>query len=100
MKTTTLDLIRSVLKSDETVAGDERSRIIRLMTTPSEPTPTHSRIVSFKEAAGRLAVQRRTIYHYCRTGILERARLPGKGRARGVTELSLDSAIEQGGKRA
>lgn len=100
MKTTTLDLIRSVLKSDETVVADERARIIRLLTTPGEPTQNRSRIVSFQEAAGRLAVKRRTIYLYCSTGILERARLPGRGRARGVTEMSLNVAIEQGGKNA
>ena len=94
MKTTTLDLIKSVLKTDETIPTDERSRIIRMLTTPADTTPRPpTRIVSFVEAAQRLAVKRRTIYHYCRAGILARARLPGKGRARGVTEESLLQAI-------
>ena len=96
MKTTTLDLIRSVLKADETVTQDERARIIRAMTTPGEvPKPDRSRIVSFKEAAERLAVARRTIYHYCRRGILKRVTLPGKTCASGVTEESIENALKE-----
>ena len=93
MKTTTLELIRSVLKADETVPQDERARIIRNMTTPGETKPERSRVVPFTEAAARLAVARRTIYHYCHKGILSRVTLPGKDRSSGVTEESLETAI-------
>jgi len=95
MKTTTLELIRSVLKADETVTADERARIIRAMSTPSEtPKPDRLRIASFKEAAERLGVARRTIYYYCRKGFLTRVSIPGKERANGVTGESLENAIK------
>lgn len=95
MKTTTIELIRSVLKSDETVASDERARIIRMMTAPNEQVkpPEPMRIVSFKEASLRLAVTPRTVYHYCRAGMLVRVTIPGKYRASGVTGESLEVAI-------
>jgi hypothetical protein len=95
MKTTTLELIRSVLKTDETVPADERARIMRMLTTPGEQVkqPEPARIVSFKEAATRLARTPRTIYHYCRKGILTRAKIPGMCRANGVTGESLEAAI-------
>jgi hypothetical protein len=94
MKTTTLELIRSVLKADETVPSDERARFIRLLTTPGEVAePLPNRIVSFKVAAERLAVTPRTIYHYCCMGILMRVTIPGKHRASGVTGESLEAAI-------
>lgn len=98
MKTTTLELIRSVLKADETVSQDERARIIRAMTTPpgSIPPPP-AKIIPFKTAADRLGVKPRTIYHYCRAGILKAAKIAGKERANGVTEESLEMAIKGGG---
>jgi hypothetical protein len=101
VKVTTLEIIRTVLKTDETITTEERARIIRFLTTPVGAPPVvpkpPARIVSFKEAAARLAVERRTIYHYCRKGILIRAKISGKKSASGVTEESLTMAI--GGER-
>lgn len=94
MKTTTLELIRSVLKADETVTRDERGRIIRMMSAPGEVAKAERvRVVPFTEAADRLGVKRGTIYLYCHSGILRRAVLTGKRRASGVTEESLEGAI-------
>jgi len=98
MKVTTLEIIRIVLKTDETITTEERARIIRFLTTPLgapavAPKPP-ARIVSFKEAADRLACKRGTIYRYCKEGILKKAALAGKLRANGVTESSLILAIE------
>jgi len=94
MKTTTLELIRSVLKSDETISPDERARIIRATTTTGETLkPEPSRIVSHGEAAERMGVKVRTIYHYCRKGILKRVTPAGKKCASGVTSESLENAI-------
>jgi len=98
MKVTTLEIIRTVLKTDETITTEERARIIRFLTTPVGAPPVApkppARIVSFKEAAERLACKRQTVYHYCRMGILKKAALAGKERANGVTESSLILAIE------
>lgn len=95
MKVTTLELIRSVLKSDETITQDERARIIRALTAPvgASAAPVPSRIATFKEAGARLAVTPRTIYSYCRKGTLTRVTIPGKFRASGVTGESLENAI-------
>jgi len=94
MKTTTLELIRSVLKSDETMPADERARIIRLLTSPADaPKPEPLCVIKPTEAARRLMVSRQTIYRYCKMGILSRAILPGKTRGNGVTLESLESAI-------
>jgi len=97
MKVTTLELIRSVLKSDETMPADERARIIRHLTAPADaPKPEPLCVIKPTEAARRLMVSRQTIYRYCKLGILARAILPGKTRGNGVILESLENAIRSG----
>jgi hypothetical protein len=93
MKPATLDLIRAVLKSDETLQSDDRERIILYVMAPGQPV--EPRIISVAETCKRLGgLNRQTIYRYCRAGILQAARLPGRERARGITESSIVFAIQ------
>ena len=52
-------------------------------------------MVSYEETASLLKCSVRTVYGYCRLGLLKRAKLPGFVRSKGVTRLSLDRLLEQ-----
>ncbi|MFA5168740.1 MAG: helix-turn-helix domain-containing protein [Candidatus Omnitrophota bacterium] len=94
MKTTTLELIRSVLKSDETISADERGRIIRQLTAPGEaPKAEPISVIKPAEAARRLQVSKQTVYRYTKMGILKCAVLPGKTRSNGIVLESLEAAM-------
>jgi predicted DNA-binding transcriptional regulator AlpA len=95
MKVTTLELIRSVLKADETVMPDERARIIRQLSAPEAVVVPRepSCVIRPGEAARRLGVTRQTIYRYCKLGMFERSMLPGKKKSNGITLESLEAAI-------
>ena len=53
-----------------------------------------SEIVLYPDTARELNATVRTVYGYCRRGILNRAMLPGFTRARGVTRQSLNKLLE------
>ena len=52
-------------------------------------------ITLYRDAAQELKSTVRTVYGYCRLGLLKRAKLPGFVRSKGVTRLSLDRLLEQ-----
>jgi hypothetical protein len=93
MKTTTLDLIKSVLKSDETISPDERARLVRALSGPGAP-PVASRVVRFREAAARLGGRPWTARSYARSGKLQAVIV--NQRRIGVTEESLEKLINGG----
>lgn len=49
----------------------------------------------YKDTARELGATVRTVYGYCRRGLLHRAKLPGFKRARGVTRTSLNRLLER-----
>jgi hypothetical protein len=52
-------------------------------------------MVSYDETASLLKCTVRTVYGYCRLGLLKRAKLPGFVRSKGVTRQSLSKLLDQ-----
>lgn len=53
------------------------------------------KLVLYPDTARELKATVRTVYGYCRRKLLDRAKLPGFKRARGVTRASLNRLLEQ-----
>lgn len=95
MKVSTLEIIKLALRSDETVPGDDRARLVRLLTQPGAGMPTRpARVIRFKDAAARLGCAVRTVRSYVEQGRLDPVK--AKERAIGVTESSLERMINDG----
>lgn len=94
MKTATLDLIRSVLKADETIPASERARLVRALSAPGTDAPVVARVVRFREAAARLGRKPWTARAYARAGKLQAVIV--NQRRIGVTEASLENLINGG----
>ena len=99
MLPTTLDIIRSGLKSDPSISPGERTRLLAALRQPS-PTPpptgeaaTRPRMVRRGEAALRLGVSLRTVDKLAKAGFLPRRVLPGRVRAAGFCEADLGALI-------
>lgn len=96
MKMATVELIKTALRCDETVPGDDRARLVRLLTQPgagSAPARP-ARVIRFKDAAARLGCKVRTVRFYVEQGILDPVK--AKERSIGVTEASLERMINDG----
>jgi len=103
MLPSTLDLLKSVLRSDPTVSPAERASILgRLREKPDvqkamSGAKEEDRIVRRVEAARRLSCSMRTLDKLAATGILQRRKLPGRLRASGFLASDIDALILAGG---
>jgi hypothetical protein len=100
MLATTRDAVRSILKTDPTLAAADRERLFaaladRASTEAERPAPA-PRIVSYSEAADRFACTPKHLHRLCAQGVLRKVRLPGRTRCRGILESDL-SAVLAGG---
>ena len=95
MQISTVELIKTALRCDETVAQDERARLVRLLTAPGAGNQAQpaapARVVRFKEVAARLGCRPRTARYYVSQGLLDPVRL--RARAVGVTEESINRLL-------
>jgi predicted DNA-binding transcriptional regulator AlpA len=95
MLPTTLDIIRSCLKSDPTVSPAERKRLMALLVNaPAEPSaeisaPAEARLIRRAEVARRLGCSLRLVDRLLQDGTLPKRRLPNRQRAAGVLESDL-----------
>jgi hypothetical protein len=92
-----LDIIRTVLKSDPTVTPPQRKEYLGLLVngkaTPPPPASDVPRILRPKVVAERMGRSTRSVHDLCRQGILKKVILPGRSRSSGILESSLLSAI-------
>ena len=102
MLNTTLEIIRSGLKADQTLTAQDRTRL--LATLRESPAPksapvasTESRLIRRTEAARRLACSLRTIDKLAASGVLPKRKLPGRMRASGILASDVDALIQGGG---
>ena len=99
MLPSTLDVLKSVLRSDPTLSPAERASLMaRLRQKPESPkvetgATSEARIIRRVEAARRLSCSLRTIDNLAATGVLQRRRLPGRVRASGFLASDLDTLI-------
>lgn len=103
MESSTIKAIRTLADADPAKGPAQRGRLLAalgLLTVPDTTTSSNSaegaRIVSFAEAARRLAASKRNVHQLCATGLLTKVSLPGRKLARGVTAASLNSLVSGG----
>jgi hypothetical protein len=100
LASTTLDIIRSALRSDPNTAPAERKRLLHLLQhgppppPPAEATPPEVRLVRRVEAARRLGCSVRMIDRLAAEGLLAKRRLPLRKRAAGILESDLVQLIQ------
>lgn len=107
METSTIRAIRTLAEADPVKNLAQRGRLLEalgLLTAP-DTTPTGGlaegdRIVSFAEAARRLAASKRNVHQLCAAGLLKKISLPGRKLARGMTLASLQTLLAAGAESA
>ena len=100
MQSSTLEVIRAVLKADRTVAPQEQTRLLALLRTPAPQAsaPVHSaepRLIRRAETARRLACSLRTVDKLAADGFLKKCKLPGRVRAAGFLASDVDKLIAE-----
>lgn len=99
MLPSTIDAVRAVLRTDETLSARDRDRLLRLFRQPLEAQVTPSTaagrpcLIRRGEAARRLSVSLRTLDKFCATGFLTKRVLPGRKRASGIPADQIDALI-------
>jgi hypothetical protein len=99
MLKSTIEAVKAVLRTDETLTVRDREGFIKLLSHPVERlkpepfAPTEPRLVRRAEAARRLACSVRLIDRLARDGILQKRRLPNRQRAAGFLESDVSALI-------
>jgi hypothetical protein len=92
-----VEIIRSVLKTDPTVSALQRRELLGLLVNgrPAEApsAATGPSIIRRKEAARRLGRTVRSIDELCSAGILTKVKFANRKRSAGILESSLVGAI-------
>jgi hypothetical protein len=99
MKTQTLVAMKAILESDPVRTKSDRAELQRALGLDEDAknaTVTRERIVSFAEAADRLACTKRTLHNIVYRGGLTKVRLPGVTKAHGFLASDIDALLAQG----
>lgn len=86
MLPTTFDVFKSAMKADPTVSPSDLARVMKLVRSRPDATPTDPaevRMVRRKEAAHILSRSLRSVDQLAAAGMLTKKRLPGRQRAAG-----------------
>jgi len=99
MLQSTLDLLKSVLRSDPTLSAAERTAVLAQIrqggkTSAAQPAGrTEARLIRRAEAARRLSRSVRTVDKLAASGVLQKRKLPGRVKASGFLESELEALI-------
>jgi predicted DNA-binding transcriptional regulator AlpA len=99
MMPTTVEIIRSGLKSDPSLTPAVRASLLALLrngpeTPKPETTGEHvARIIRRAEVAQRLSCSLRTVDGLAASGVLKKRKLPGRVRASGFLESEVAALI-------
>ncbi len=103
MLNTTLEIVRSGLKSDPTLTPLDRTRLLAALREsaaqkPALETSAEPRLVRRAEVARRLSCSLRMVDKLAASGVLAKRKLPGRLRAAGFLASDLDKLIAGCGK--
>jgi hypothetical protein len=97
MQSSTVEVIRSVLKTDVTITPRDRAEILELLRNgkpaPEQPANTGPTVLRRIEVARRLGRTLRSVDQLAVEGVLKKVVLPGRQRSAGILESSLVAAI-------
>jgi hypothetical protein len=100
MMTHTLQIIRTALKADSSIAATERARLLAAMRGGGEQVLKPARVVETRlirraEVARRLGCSLRLVDRLAKDGALVKRKLPGRKRAAGILESDVLALIAQ-----
>jgi hypothetical protein len=101
MLPTTLEVIRSTLRTDPTLTPRERAGILAQLRNRQSPSPAPAvrpAILRPAVAGERLSRTVRSIHQLCQEGLLQKIWLPGRKRAAGISAESVAALIAGGQK--
>jgi hypothetical protein len=103
MMTHTLEIIRTALKADPSVAANERARLLATIRGGGEQvlkpaSIVEQRLIRRAEAAHRLGCSLRLVDRLAKDGALVKRKLPGRKRAAGILESDLLALMAEGAK--
>jgi hypothetical protein len=97
MLKSTVDIVRTALKSDQTISAIHRARILEFLRNGAnmqKPTAAgEARLIRRAEAARRLGCSLRLIDRLAKDGVLVKRRLPNRQRAAGFLETDVLALI-------
>lgn len=98
MLATTLDAVRSIIKTDPTATPTERAAILAAIREHGRcartATATAARLLKRSEVAARLSCCPRTVDGLARSGTLRRVLFPGRVRGSGFVESDVVALIQ------
>jgi hypothetical protein len=105
MLDTTLEIVRSGLKSDPTLTPQDRARLLATLRAPAvQKSETimsaEPRLARRAEVARRLSCSLRTVDKLAASGVLTKRKLPGRVRASGFLASDVDRLIAECGNPA
>lgn len=103
MKAQTLVAMKAILESDPVRTKADRENLVcalGLCERSQNGTANSERIVTFAEAAQRLACTKRTLHNIADRGGLTKVRLPGVTKARGFLASDIDAMLTQGKEKS
>jgi len=100
MMTHTLQIIRTALKADSSIAATDRARLLAAMRGGGEQVLKPARVVEQRlirraEVARRLGCSLRLVDRLAKDGALVKRKLPGRKRAAGILESDVLALIAQ-----
>ena len=95
MKNATLVALRAILESDAPRTKADRAALLQTLGLGDgeRAKDTGDRIVSFSEAADRLACSKRSLHNIVARGGLTKVHFPGSNRARGFLATDIDALL-------
>lgn len=99
MREQTLVAMKAILYSDPVRTKADREKLVRALELgegAKDSAGTGDRIVSFAEAALRLACTKRTLHNIAERGGLNKIRFPGSGKAHGFLASDIDAVLANG----
>lgn len=96
MKTATLVALKAIVESDQPRTKADRENLLRTLglTDNQNAHEEGDRIVSFSEAARRLACSKRSLHNIVARGGLTKVHFPGSNRARGFLATDIDRLLK------
>jgi hypothetical protein len=95
MKSSTFVALKAILEADQPRTKQDTETLLRALglTDGQNAKDEGDRIVSFTEAARRLACSKRSIHNFVKRGILSKVCFPGCTRARGFLASDIDALL-------
>ena len=100
MNDATVEIVKSVLRTDPTVTPEERERLLALFREGPRPAITGEKLLKRGQVAEMLSSSRRLVDKLAEEGLLHKVRYKGRVRAAGYRLSEVQAILADGLKEA